>query len=114
MAFIAGTFALGQVHGLPEDHLDKAKELMVTFNEMYVKMPTGLSPEIAYFSTADNSKDDIVVKVIALLSARLQFHARILNVEFILQIMNNDTTRELALPNETIYMLETELHHQYV
>ena len=81
MAFIAGTFALGQVHGLPEDHLDKAKELMVTFNEMYVKMPTGLSPEIAYFSTADNSKDDIVVKVIAFLSARLQFHECIRNVK---------------------------------
>ena len=63
VAFIAGTLALGSHHGMPDEHLELAKELVVTFNQMYVRMPTGLSPEIAYFSTVENSNDDIIVKV---------------------------------------------------
>ena len=63
VAFIAGTFALGSQYGLPSEHLDLAKQLMYTFYQMYKQMPTGLSPEIAYFSTSETGEQDIIVKV---------------------------------------------------
>ena len=40
-----------------------AKDMMETCYQMYAKMPTGLSPEIAYFNTHDGSSKDIIVKV---------------------------------------------------
>ena len=59
---MAGNLALGHYHGLSKDHLELGKELLETCYQMYERMPTGLSPEIAYFST-QQSKDDIIVKV---------------------------------------------------
>eukprot|EP00055_Hartaetosiga_balthica_P007031 m.23646 g.23646 ORF g.23646 m.23646 type:complete len:582 (-) comp5568_c0_seq2:85-1830(-) len=49
VCFMPGTLALGAYHGLPHDHLDIAKELIHTCNEMYVRQPTGLAPEIVHF-----------------------------------------------------------------
>ena len=59
---MAGNLALGHHNGLSREHLELGKELMETCYQMYARMPTGLSPEIAYFSTAEGS-DDIIVKV---------------------------------------------------
>lgn len=61
VCFMAGSLALGYHNGLSKDHLDLGKELMETCYQMYVRMPTGLSPEIVYFSTQRGS-DDIIVK----------------------------------------------------
>lgn len=63
MAFLPGTLALGAVHGCPDTHMELARDLIKTFYQMYKQMPTGLSPEIAYFSTGETSKTDIIVKV---------------------------------------------------
>lgn len=63
MCFMAGNLALGYHNGLDESHLKLGKELMETCYEMYARMPTGLSPEIAYFNTAGKERDDIIVKV---------------------------------------------------
>ena len=63
MCFMAGSLALGYHNGLDESHLKLGKELMETCYEMYARMPTGLSPEIAHFNTADEGRDDIIVKV---------------------------------------------------
>ena len=43
--------------------MDLAKELIETCYQMYARMETGLSPEIAYFNTGSDSKEDIIVKV---------------------------------------------------
>lgn len=66
MCFMAGNLALGFHNGLDESHLKLGKELMETCYQMYDRMPTGLSPEIAYFNTDGEGGDDIIVKVIFL------------------------------------------------
>lgn len=63
MCFLPGTLALGYINGMPEEHMDLAKEMMRTCYEMYNKMPTKLSPEIVFFNQAKKSKDDLFVKV---------------------------------------------------
>ena len=60
---MAGNLALGYHNGLDESHLKLGKELMETCYEMYARMPTALSPEIAYFNTGGDDRDDIIVKV---------------------------------------------------
>ena len=67
MCFLPGLLALGYFHGLPESHLELAKELTETCYQMYARMETGLSPEIAYFNMDDKGKDDIIVKVLTFL-----------------------------------------------
>ena len=62
VCFMAGNLALGFHNGLDESHLKLGKELMETCYQMYARMPTGLSPEIAYFNTGGGN-DDIIVKV---------------------------------------------------
>ena len=43
--------------------MNLAKDLLETCNRMYTDMPTGLSPEIAYFNMDDGGGKDIIVKV---------------------------------------------------
>ncbi|KAI8518400.1 Endoplasmic reticulum mannosyl-oligosaccharide 1,2-alpha-mannosidase [Branchiostoma belcheri] len=62
VCFLPGTLALGHHNGLDASHLDLSKELAKTCYRMYADMPTGLSPEIAYFNIKDPGKPDIEVK----------------------------------------------------
>jgi hypothetical protein len=63
--FLPGTLALGWMYGLghadSESHLDLAKELVNTCYEMYRRMPTGLSPEVAGMNTHAGAKEDIYI-----------------------------------------------------
>ena len=43
--------------------MNLAKDLLETCNRMYTDMPTGLSPEIAYFNLGNEGSKDIIVKV---------------------------------------------------
>ena len=67
MCFLPGTLALAAKNGLPSKLMTLAEELMHTCYEMYRKMPTGLSPEIAHFNTDPSKSGDIIVKVSTLL-----------------------------------------------
>lgn len=71
VCFLPGNLALGYLHLkrtsiLTEQQLnetlDLAKELTETCYQMYAQMRTGLSPEIVYFNTYDESKQDLFVK----------------------------------------------------
>lgn len=62
-ACTAGLLALGHFHGVntgsrydPND-LEIAEELMLTCYEMYRRIPTGLSPEIVFFTQHDRGDD---------------------------------------------------------
>jgi mannosyl-oligosaccharide alpha-1,2-mannosidase len=61
VCFLPGTLALGAKHGLGGGmegwHMELAKKLLHTCNEMYTQMPTKLAPEIAHFYY-----DNIVLK----------------------------------------------------
>lgn len=63
VCFLPGTLALGAYNGLPEDHMDLAKQMMETCYQMYVQMETGLSPEIVHFNMHQGSVRDIEVKL---------------------------------------------------
>ena len=63
VCFMGGMLALGAHNGLSDSHMDLGKKLTKTCSEMYFQMPTGLSPEIAYFNMVPDAKDDIIVKV---------------------------------------------------
>ncbi len=59
----AGLLASGHFHGVntgsrydPND-LELAEELMLTCYEMYRRIPTGLSPEIVFFTQHDRGDD---------------------------------------------------------
>ena len=62
MCYLPGTLALGHAHGLPASHLELAEKLAATCNEMYVRMATGLAPEIVFFNTHEGATEDIMVK----------------------------------------------------
>lgn len=60
---VTGVFALGHLHGVstggqgePND-LEVARQLMLTCYEMYRRIPTGLSPEIVFFTQHDRGDD---------------------------------------------------------
>ena len=62
--FLPGTLALGHMAGLdPGDHLSLAKDLTKTCYEMYRRMPTGLSPEVAAMNMSPTGKEDMYVNV---------------------------------------------------
>ncbi|KAJ0019650.1 hypothetical protein NQD34_007219 [Periophthalmus magnuspinnatus] len=63
VCFLPGTLALGAHNGLPEDHMDLAKQMMETCYQMYNQMETGLSPEIVHFNMHQGSVRDIEVKL---------------------------------------------------
>ncbi|KAJ8261079.1 hypothetical protein COCON_G00168020 [Conger conger] len=62
VCFLPGTLALGAHNGLPEDHMELAKQLMETCYQMYAQMETGLSPEIVQFNMQPRSGRDVEVK----------------------------------------------------
>lgn len=57
--FLPGTLALGVIHGLDSSHLQLAADLAESCYKMYESMPTGLSPEIATFSTDPSAEREI-------------------------------------------------------
>lgn len=57
VCFLPGLLALGTANGLPQSHLDLAKELAATCNHMYTDMATGLAPEIAFFHPEPGGQD---------------------------------------------------------
>ncbi len=60
--FLAGNMALGwNFHRDLTYLLDMAKELTKTCYQMYAKQETGLSPEIVYFNTDQNSKGSTII-----------------------------------------------------
>ncbi|CAJ0598115.1 unnamed protein product [Cylicocyclus nassatus] len=61
VCFLAGTLALGTVHGLPKEHLQLAESLGSGCQAMY-RNPTGLGPEIAYFNMLPGQKEDLSIK----------------------------------------------------
>lgn len=66
--FLPGMLALGYIYGLGQgqetkSHLELAKEIGRTCYEMYKKMPTGLSPEVAGINIHAGAKEDIYVNV---------------------------------------------------
>ena len=65
MCFLPGALALGAHNGLDKRHMNFAKDMIETCYKMYSEMPTGLSPEIAYFNlNKGNPNDqDIIVQV---------------------------------------------------
>ena len=63
VCFLPGTLALGVKNGLPQSHMKLAEDLIYTCYQMYHRMPTGLSPEIAYFNLNPQEREDIIVKV---------------------------------------------------
>lgn len=65
--FLPGTLTLAYMNGLPVEMLTLAESLLNTCHEMYIRMPTRLGPEIAYFKTENpsevpNDVVDIMVK----------------------------------------------------
>ncbi|CAD5124484.1 DgyrCDS12765 [Dimorphilus gyrociliatus] len=65
--FLPGTMALGVMKAnMPKDHLDIAAQLTETCYQMYVKQPTGLSPEVVYMNTDPGSSRDFGQSVSAL------------------------------------------------
>ncbi|XP_055377072.1 endoplasmic reticulum mannosyl-oligosaccharide 1,2-alpha-mannosidase [Condylostylus longicornis] len=61
--YLPGTLLLGYKNGMPDSHLQLAKDLLETCYQTYMKQPTHLAPEISYFSLTNNEGDsDIQVK----------------------------------------------------
>ncbi|BET02539.1 Endoplasmic reticulum mannosyl-oligosaccharide [Nesidiocoris tenuis] len=63
VCYLPGTLALGYAHGLPEDHLELAEDLMNTCYHTYSERPTFLAPEITYFNLQNDGKSDLYVKM---------------------------------------------------
>jgi Glycosyl hydrolase family 47 len=63
VCFMGGTLALATHNGLSDRYMEMGKQLTETCWEMYRQMPTGLSPEIVYFNTNPESREDLIVKV---------------------------------------------------
>ncbi|DBA98648.1 hypothetical protein WJX77_007859 [Trebouxia sp. C0004] len=63
VCFLPGLLALGHFHGVntgsryDSNDLELAEELMLTCYEMYRRIPTGLSPEIVFFTQHDRGDD---------------------------------------------------------
>lgn len=60
--YLPGTLLLGHKHGMPERHLNLAKDLLETCYQTYMKQQTKLAPEISYFNLHGESESDIYVK----------------------------------------------------
>jgi len=57
VCYLPGTLALGYLHGLPEWHLQIAKELLYTCYLTYTSTATGLAAEITHFYMRDTPAD---------------------------------------------------------
>ncbi|XP_059157352.1 endoplasmic reticulum mannosyl-oligosaccharide 1,2-alpha-mannosidase-like isoform X2 [Physella acuta] len=62
VCFYPATLALAYHHGMGNEYLEDAKDLLNTCYEMYNRMPTKLSPEIVYFNLAQGVEEDLIVK----------------------------------------------------
>lgn len=63
VCYFPGTLILGHVvGGLPQSHMELARELMDTCIRMYSINPTFLSPEIAHFNLKPQGARDILIK----------------------------------------------------
>ncbi|XP_046666805.1 endoplasmic reticulum mannosyl-oligosaccharide 1,2-alpha-mannosidase-like isoform X3 [Homalodisca vitripennis] len=65
VCFAPGMLALGVHHGMPEDHMKLAVDLMETCYRTYAERPTFLAPEITFFNykpSLDDSQPDMYVK----------------------------------------------------
>ncbi|XP_055853368.1 endoplasmic reticulum mannosyl-oligosaccharide 1,2-alpha-mannosidase [Episyrphus balteatus] len=60
--YLPGTLLLGHKFGMPESHLTLARDLLETCYQTYMKQPTGLAPEITYFSTVEDDEPEIQVR----------------------------------------------------
>jgi len=60
--FLPGTLALGVKNGMPQSHLDLARDLVYTCYLTFARQPTFLAPEITYYNTASGSTKDFYVK----------------------------------------------------
>ena len=63
MCYLGGTLALATRNGFLPEYLAIGKRLTDTCWQMYNSTATGLSPEIVYFNTAPDGKNDIFIKV---------------------------------------------------
>ncbi|GLD96502.1 hypothetical protein PINS_up005185 [Pythium insidiosum] len=61
VCFVPGMLALGYMHGMPEDHLVLAEQLLETCYQMYARMEAKLAPEIVYFRMDDGATEDLDV-----------------------------------------------------
>ena len=57
VCFLPGLLALGTHNGLPQKHMELAKDLAATCNHMYTEHVTGLAPEIAFWHPEDGGVD---------------------------------------------------------
>lgn len=63
VCFMPGTLILGFKNGMPESHLNLARDLLETCYQTYMYQPTHLAPEITYFNVNGESETDMYVKV---------------------------------------------------
>lgn len=61
VCFVPGMLALGYYHGMPQEHLELAKQLIETCYQMYARMATKLAPEIMYFHVDPKAHEDFNV-----------------------------------------------------
>ncbi|GMT05258.1 hypothetical protein PENTCL1PPCAC_27432 [Pristionchus entomophagus] len=62
VCFLSGTLVLSRLYAdQPEEHLQIAKDLGATCQEMY-KTATGLAPEIVHFNMDASKADDVIIK----------------------------------------------------
>lgn len=60
--YLPGTLLLGHKHGMPDSHLQLAKDLLETCYQTYMRQPTRLAPEITYFNLKGENDQDMYVK----------------------------------------------------
>lgn len=63
VCFMSGTLILGFKNGMPESHLNLARDLLETCYQTYMYQPTHLAPEITYFNLNGENEADMYVKV---------------------------------------------------
>ncbi|XP_031558016.1 endoplasmic reticulum mannosyl-oligosaccharide 1,2-alpha-mannosidase-like [Actinia tenebrosa] len=62
VCFLPGVMALATHNGLDKKYMKFAEDMIETCYKMYSQMPSGLSPEIAYFNMVSGKSQDIIVK----------------------------------------------------
>ncbi|KAK3730045.1 hypothetical protein QZH41_009559 [Actinostola sp. cb2023] len=62
VCFLPGVMALAAHNGLGDKYMKFAKDMVETCYQMYTRMPSHLSPEIAYFNEHAEQSEDIIVK----------------------------------------------------
>lgn len=60
--YLPGTLLLGHKNGMPDSHLQLAKDLLETCYQTYMRQPTKLAPEITYFNLKGENDQDMYVK----------------------------------------------------